>query len=817
MQTATSKLKTKILILFVMSFISLNGFANKPNILFILGDDMGVDALSGYKLGTLNAHTPHLDHLMASGVTFTNVWAAPVCSASRASLLTGKYGINNGVNSVPGILSTAHKSVFKEIKEQSNGAYKTCLVGKWHLSKRRDYKHPIEHGVDDFMGIMDAGVSDYYNWDKIENGKIEKCTTYATSYFTDYAIKWINKQESPWFMWLAHVAPHTPFHMPPKETYSTENTYGNSGKYRAMIESLDYEIGRLIKNIPDDVLENTIIIFLGDNGTPGRIISGFPTRRGKQTIYQGGINVPLFVSGKGVNRTNETEDALINISDFYATFSQFVNPLAFPSGKANDGISFKHLLSDSAGVERSYNYMAMGSNRRVPYDMFAVRNQQYKLMDLGNENYEFYDLTTDKFESNDLLKGVLNDEQKVAKSELLSLLKQITGQDLGASNRANSNNDSSLKYPVVHTGINEFYSIDSKIINPDTENALYWQDAGRVKNKASYTDNGDNTITDNVTGLMWQKDMGKKLTISEAQIKADTLHLGNYDDWRIPTIKELYSLIQFNGRVMGSKAITPFIDTSYFHHPFGDVSAGERSIDAQTWSSTFYTGKTMRGDATIFGVNFIDGRIKGYPEFKRRMNQTNKMYFRMVRGNTDYGKNLFTDNGDGTVSDKATGLMWQKADDGMARDWISSIEYCENLELAGYSDWHLPHAKELQSIVDYERSPSLTNSAAIDPVFEISEIILPEGNPGHYPYFWSTTTHLDGPNPYKSAVYVSFGEALGKMRGNLLDVHGAGSQRSDPKSGNPSNYPNYRGPQGDMLVVFNHCRCVRNIKKTEKE
>ena len=134
------------------------------------------------------------------------------------------------------------------------------------------------------------------------------------------------------------------------------------------------------------------------------------------------------------------------------------------------------------------------------------------------------------------------------------------------------------------------------------------------------------------------------------------------DDWRVPTIKELYSLILFTGRVAGATAITMFIDTDYFNQPLGDPDLGEREIDAQTWSSTQYAGLTMNGDSTVFGVNFVDGRIKGYPKFQPGSSNTipRTMYFRMVRGNPSYGINEFIENDDGTISDLATGLMWQK-------------------------------------------------------------------------------------------------------------------------------------------------------------
>ncbi len=384
-------------------------------------------------------------------------------------------------------------------------------------------------------------------------------------------------------------------------------------------------------------------------------------------------------------------------------------------------------------------------------------------------------------------------------------------QDEGTQ-KVNTDEIVNLSYKIVDTGIITFYSDKAKMSEPKPGEAFYGQDASYIGNQPSYTNNGDGTITDNVTGLMWEQSMGGKIAFDEAFKKAKNSTLGGYSDWRIPTIKELYSLIQFTGQVKGASAITYFIDTDYFDQPLGDVSLGEREIDAQTWSSTEYVGLTMQNDATVFGVNFIDGRIKGYPKFKPFDGSANLMYFRMVRGNTEYGKNNFVENNDGTISDLATGLMWQSADDATARDWEESLNYAEGLELAGHNDWRLPNAKELQSIVDYSRSTQSTNSPAIDPVFETTEINNPDGNPGHYPFFWTGTTHLDGANPYASAAYIAFGEGLGKMNGTVMDVHGAGCQRSDPKSGNRNDYPKYWGPQGDVRYVYNYVRCVRDTK-----
>ena len=231
-------------------------------------------------------------------------------------------------------------------------------------------------------------------------------------------------------------------------------------------------------------------------------------------------------------------------------------------------------------------------------------------------------------------------------------------------------------YPVVDTNVETYYS-DTAIISMPSEGAsFYGQDASYNGSQPSYTDNGDGTITDNITGLMWERSMGEKITYQNAFTKAGASTLGGYSDWRVPTIKELYSLIIFTGQVSGEKVVSFFIDTDHFDQPIGDVSAGEREIDAQTWSATEYTGSTMINNATVFGVNFVDGRIKGYPKYKGRTGAEKTMYFRMVRGNTEYGNNNFVDNNDGSISDLATGLMWQKTDDGIAQKLGTVIGLC---------------------------------------------------------------------------------------------------------------------------------------------
>ena len=408
--------------------------------------------------------------------------------------------------------------------------------------------------------------------------------------------------------------------------------------------------------------------------------------------------------------------------------------------------------------------------------------------------------------------------------------------DAGTNDNINSQGDGGtdpVAYPTVDTGQDNCFGTADCFDCPAEVAALFGQDSQYRTHQPSYVDNGDGTVSDLVTGLMWQQDPGAKMGFDAAVAGAASFNLAGHADWRLPTIKELYSLILFSGTDASgcdteqSCDLVPFMDP-VFVFSYGDTST-ERLIDSQYVSATSYVGLTMGGDDTVFGVNFADGRIKGYPKM---MQGADKLFFVLyVRGASDYGVNDFVDNGDATVSDRATGLMWMQGDSGHlsagtygdgALDWESSLAFCEGLSHAGYDDWRLPDAKELQSLVDYTRSPSTSGSPALDPIFEVTSIVDEGGGP-NYPFYWTSTTHrvhADAPTIGGGAVYVAFGEALGWMQGpgggsyELMDVHGAGAQRSDPKTGNPADYPYGNGPQGDVIRIFNHVRCVRSGEVT---
>ncbi|WP_147819928.1 DUF1566 domain-containing protein [Salidesulfovibrio onnuriiensis] len=329
-------------------------------------------------------------------------------------------------------------------------------------------------------------------------------------------------------------------------------------------------------------------------------------------------------------------------------------------------------------------------------------------------------------------------------------------------------------WPVVDTGQDQCFGTGDSIRCPLPGREFSGQDAQYKGNGPAYRDNGDGTVSDLVTGLMWQKTPDfRRYTFAQAGGYARNLHLGGHDDWRVPTIKELFSIADFNGNM---HTRTPYIDTRFFD--FRYPTDGQRDIDAQFWSSNEYAGTVMGRQRAAFGFNFADGRIKGYPVTKGN-------WMRCVRGPANYGLNDFRDNGDGTVTDRATGLMWTKADNGRPVSWEKALEYAGKSRMGGHDDWRLPNIKELQSIVDYSRSSNSRSPShrgpAIDLLFKLTD---------KEAWLWSSTTHIENGWAY----YVAIGQATGYgprglACGCAVPARGGGAekrrQRASPgRSGN---------------------------------
>jgi len=359
----------------------------------------------------------------------------------------------------------------------------------------------------------------------------------------------------------------------------------------------------------------------------------------------------------------------------------------------------------------------------------------------------------------------------------LALILTITlALTVGCTETTDSSDDTKYdpvvnNYLLVATGQTTTYNDDGDAIAGLTVgDAFYGQDANYLAGEEmAYQDNGDGTVTDLNTGLMWQQSPSSStFTWQEAVDYCESLELSGYDDWRIPSLKELYSISDFSSG-------WPYLDTDNF-----DLASGQITKDEQFWSSNYYVGVTVEGGSNAaFGVNHVTGHIKAYSA--NAGGPIGGKYVRAVRGD-DYGINEYVDNSDGTITDNSTGLMWAQKDNGEGLDWENALSFAENSEYADYSNWRLPNVKELQSIVDYSYSPSATDASkigpAIDPLFNCTPIVN-EADNDDYGYYWtSTSASFRGGEPYYYAWYVAFGMAV---NGQGEDFHGAGGVRFDTK------------------------------------
>ena len=354
-------------------------------------------------------------------IIFNNVWSNPTCSPTRATILTGKYGFNTGVLKVDDELSTSETSLQKYLDTQLNSTYSSAVIGKWHLSK--DANHPNNIGLNYYAGSIGGGLKNYWDWDLVINGEKTPSTYYNTSKYTDLAIDWVNNQSDPWFLWLAYNAPHTPFHLPPTNLHTqgelpTDDTSINTNPlpyYLASIEAMDSEIGRLLNEMSTEEKDNTVIIFIGDNGTPNQVVQEYDSRRAKGSIYQGGINVPMIISGKNVNRFNEIENSLINTTDLFATIA---NIAGVQVDEINDSKNFIDLFSNSEVKIRDYVYAETEND-------ITIRNSTHKYLLFQDGSEALYDLSNDPFETKNLMSSrnlPLSEQDDLIKEELITKL-----------------------------------------------------------------------------------------------------------------------------------------------------------------------------------------------------------------------------------------------------------------------------------------------------------------------------------------------------------------------------------------------------------
>ncbi|MBT8078127.1 MAG: sulfatase-like hydrolase/transferase [Gammaproteobacteria bacterium] len=422
------------------------GGGSGPNILLIVSDDMGADTSELFpELAGNNgqAPTPRLSQLAAEGIVFDNAWASPQCSPTRATIASGLYGHNTGVLTAGDNLGGTTTSIWEYLASDSPDNYAMAVFGKWHIGDSIGHV-TNDTGVPTYMGFLDGFIDDFYNWSYIdETGATTQTATYSTTAITDFAIDFITDHENsanaddPWFVYVPYAAPHGTsandgFQVPPAGLFTVDvggrpagdpTIYnGEISVYQAMIEAMDTEIGRMLDEIELlGELDDTIVIFLGDNGTPAPIQDANVGNRGtKSTVFEGGVHVPMIISGAGVTRIDAREEHVVTSTDIYATIAELAG---IAVSEINNSFSLVPLFTDgntTSGRQFSFSEICGGA--------YAIRDDRYKVMfDDDTGGFQMYDLQTDPEEQNNLYGDAsVAAEQAVLEAELEILEQNAT-------------------------------------------------------------------------------------------------------------------------------------------------------------------------------------------------------------------------------------------------------------------------------------------------------------------------------------------------------------------------------------------------------
>lgn len=388
----------------------------RPNIVLIMADDLGYADLSCY--GSDFIHTPHIDALARTGIRFTDYHSnGAVCSPTRAALMTGRYPQRTGVEGV--ITAHNHRNVGLPLEEVTiaevlkDAGYATAMFGKWHLGYDVERFGPLKQGFDTFEGFVSGNV-DYFN--KIDQqgykdwwigDKLEHADGYVTDLINDSGVAWIANQSKenkgkPFFLYLAHGAPHYPLQGPDDEGFREvgkrvpQPKVDAKLKYKQMIESMDAGIGRVVAELEKQGLrENTLIIFCSDNGQAGGGPGSAGELRGsKGTVYEGGHRVPFVSSFPGGDRQGTVVETTVIGMDLFPTLAGIAGA-DLPEGLALDGVGLERLEPGNAKEgQRSIHW--------IHGDRHAMRKGPWKLVINGKNEPELYNLKQDVGERTDL-------------------------------------------------------------------------------------------------------------------------------------------------------------------------------------------------------------------------------------------------------------------------------------------------------------------------------------------------------------------------------------------------------------------------------
>jgi arylsulfatase A-like enzyme len=401
--------------------VAVRGERVARNLLFVLLDDVGITEVSAYGMSA-STPTPRIDRLGAEGVRFERAWSEPVCSPTRASVLTGlhpsRHGLGVATSDAGGGrgLDDRYFSMADMAAERGVGA--SGVFGKWHVGAGdAPDDHPARLGFTHHVvtpGNFAKEEDDYFHFVLIRDGRRASMEGYLPTITIEAASRFIHDSEARlrpdqgWLAWVALNLAHAPYHAPPADL-ATVNPGDMAPNYLAMVRAADALVGRLLDAIPPDVLAETVVVVMGDNGTPeAQARAPFSRDRVKTTVYEGGVRVPLIVSGASIVGAGRLIEAPVSAVDLLPTFADLLGaPLTPAQFQEVDGRSFaEHLWSDRAPRhEHAIVSELFSPNGHEPslwrHHAMAVTDGRFKLIsEDGRESW--FDLRADPYEVHEL-------------------------------------------------------------------------------------------------------------------------------------------------------------------------------------------------------------------------------------------------------------------------------------------------------------------------------------------------------------------------------------------------------------------------------
>ena len=378
---------------------------DQPNLLVVVIDDVGIDQLGAWGVPAPPVPTPTLDCLCGAGVRFHNVWAAPYCTPARVALWSGRHPRRHGIGRFINVGQSSWELPLEEVtvaEALATAGYTSAFIGKWHIgafAAPSGRQHPNLQGFDSFTGVLgnidhlsDLGPQGTYTaWEHLTDGEAHWREGYLTEALVDDALDRIDALPEPWLAVVSFQGAHSPLHAPPRDLvgYRVRDSDPEIERYRAMVAAVDTEIGRLLRGIDPGELARTQIWTMSDNGTPAHgIWDADLAPRGKGSLFEAGVRIPLVVSGSGVGAVGDHSEALVSILDVFPSLLALAGAADHPS----DGVSLLPLLDDPTGSHRSVLYADLTDNQGRISRAVRSASAKLKLSATREETaYELYD------------------------------------------------------------------------------------------------------------------------------------------------------------------------------------------------------------------------------------------------------------------------------------------------------------------------------------------------------------------------------------------------------------------------------------------